>query len=243
MNDSPAEVPAPAGWPPDRGTLDFWVAWIVATIGGAFAGFVVLAVLAVGMAPVMRSIFGTNLDAFLAVCGVIVGLGIGVLQGRVLSGVLGRAVWRQWTVLTIIGVTAALFAVRLASPIIEGLYTGFNRGNGFMALSVVAIAGGAVGGLVLGCVQWLVLRRYVARAAWWILSSMVAIAAGATSGILIVSAQSASDNYADYVPSGVMYTYLACAACIPWPVIAAVTGWTLVELLKRPGKSSVNISA
>ena len=42
----------------------------------------------------------------------------------------------------------------------------------FAYFIAVAIIGGISGGLVLGGLQWLVLRRYVAHAGWWILATI-----------------------------------------------------------------------
>jgi hypothetical protein len=195
---------------------------------------------------------GANFEALLYVFGVITGLGIGGLQGRVLGSVLPPNIWRQWTVVSVAGVTAALIAIRLAWPLIESVYNSLRsvrndnpfvspeERNATIALLAVSLICGAVGGLVLGCVQWLVLRRYVGRAAWWIPGSMAAAAAAAVSTILILWAQSALDTSQGL--RGV-YVFLIGVVCMPWPIIAGITGWMLIQLLKRPGDPDASISS
>ena len=74
------------------------------------------------------------------------------------------------------------------------------------------VAGVAAGGTVLGVLQWLVLRRQVARAGWWVLASTVGwIVGGLVSGI--------TDTAAGWAVLGAVY--------------GAITGSVLVWLLRH----------
>ena len=83
---------------------------------------------------------------------------------------------------------------------------------------VVAVA---AGGTVLGVLQWLVLRRQVARAGWWVLASSVGwVMGGLASGI--------TNTTAGWAVLGIVY--------------GAITGIVLVWLLAA-GTAAVAASA
>jgi hypothetical protein len=244
MNDPAIGPPSPEGRVTGGVPRDLWWLWSGATVGGAIIGLIGTTFLVSGLLFIGPLASGSNLEALLYIFGVITGLGIGGLQGRVLSSMLPRHVWRQWTAVSAAGVTAALIAIRLAWPLLESMYSGLisrgsdnslarpEEGSATIALLAVSLVCGAVGGLVLGCVQWLVLRRYVERAAWWIPGSIAATAVAGVSTILILLAQSA------VMPGqglkGV-YVFAIGVVCLPWPIIAGITGWLLVKLLQRAG--------
>ena len=241
MSDSIVESSTSATLSAQDLASDFWMLWVGATIAAAFISFLVLAILVFAIPGVMGSIFGTSIEELLVLAGVVTGLAIGSLQGRVLRRTFGHRIWWQWIVASVIGLTVALFVVRVTWPLVESVFNNLNRSNSVAALLTVPLLSGALGGFILGCTQWLVLKRYVERASGWILGSAVAIPAGAASGILIVGVVSYSDIYTDYLPSAAMYTYLALAALLPWPIIAGVTGWTLKRLVTRPRKPDLSI--
>ena len=84
---------------------------------------------------------------------------------------------------------------------------------------VVAVA---AGGTVLGLLQWLVLRRQVARAGWWVLASTVGwVVGGFVSGI--------TDAAAGWAVLGAVY--------------GAITGIVLVWLLRRPAAGTAAVAA
>jgi hypothetical protein len=90
----------------------------------------------------------------LAVSGIV----IGVLQWVILQHRIGRS--RHWILASVVGWTIGWLLVFIAVP------TGF----GLLA--------GLVLGVVVGTAQWLVLRREVHWAGWWIIVSTLAWAAG-----------------------------------------------------------------
>jgi hypothetical protein len=90
----------------------------------------------------------------------------------------------------------------------------------------LALLLGAVTGPVLGLGQWLVLRRYVARAGRWIVANAVAWALGMVVIFLGM----------DQVPwwrgglQVVLGVYLVCGAA--GLVVGAIHGWILRDLLR-----------
>ncbi len=91
---------------------------------------------------------------------------LGLTQWLVLRRYISKAGW--WILATTIGGVVALY--------IGSAVTFFTTGILWHGAGLV---GGAVGGAILGLAQWLVLRRHVSQAGWWILASAVALAVGA----------------------------------------------------------------
>jgi len=120
------------------------------------------------------------------------GIAAGLFQWLVLRRRIARAGW--WLPATI-GAGAAVGVVVFVSGLV-------NRDVGWSA-------GVGAGGTMLGLMHWLVLRRQVARAGWWVLASTAGWVAG---GLL-----------------GAVGGWAAIGA-----VYGAITGPVLVWLLRRP---------
>ena len=189
-----------------------WLWWVLAsTVGWAVGGTVGVAL-------------GGELSMGLAVTGYLgVAVGVtmtGALQWLVLRGQVGGAAW--WMVASVVG--AALvgilavvlgWVVGVVGRLVGGAAWGANWGPDWSADPggdvgfVVAVA---AGGTVLGVLQWLVLRRQVARAGWWVLASSVGwVMGGLASGI--------TNTTAGWAVLGIVY--------------GAITGIVLVWLLRR----------
>ncbi|MCA1995588.1 MAG: hypothetical protein LDL41_26595 [Coleofasciculus sp. S288] len=91
---------------------------------------------------------------------------LGITQWLVLRQHIPKAGW--WILATTLGGVVALYLGSAVS---------------FFTTSILwigsGVVGGAVGGAILGLAQWLVLRRHVSQAGWWIAASAVALAVGA----------------------------------------------------------------
>jgi len=74
---------------------------------------------------------------------------------------------------------------------------------------------GALGGAVVGILQWLVLRRQVSRAGWWVLASTVGL------GLSMAVA-------------GAFLDMELVGLLVGGAVLGAVTGGALVWLLRQP---------
>ena len=180
-----------AGW-------NLWFLWIGASAGGMLLGFVG----AFHIGAVIYPIFGNAAtDVAIGIC---MGAGIGAAQWFVLKRYITGATW--WWIPA--GVVAA-FGILVAA------IGGFGIPRGTLAATGVAVAGGAATGVL----QWLILRKRVARAGWWI----PACAASWGSGLLVVNATPFGGG-----DGGAILAFVAGAA-----FLGVITGGVMVWLLKR----------
>lgn len=110
--------------------------------------------------------------------GAVEGAVVGGMQPLVLARVLPRVPRRPWVIATAVG---ALLAWLIGAGVVMSLPENQAFEDSlplFMALGLVL--GGLLGGLLGGC-QWVVLRRHVPGAAWWVLAN----AAGWGLGLLV----------------------------------------------------------
>ncbi|MEM8715054.1 MAG: hypothetical protein AAGE92_04655 [Cyanobacteria bacterium P01_G01_bin.4] len=103
---------------------------------------------------------------------------LGVAQWTVLRRLLPNAWW--WIPLTIIGcglgwVCSGGFMYLTTQLEYEVSWVPHSKLCEHLFMGVVT----AVGGLGIGFIQWLYLKRYVRRAAWWLLGSAIALGVGA----------------------------------------------------------------
>ena len=97
----------------------------------------------------------------------------------------------------------------------------------------VRVVGGLAGmglfGTVLGALHWLVLRRRVARAGWWVLASGVGWVTGAPVGAVLGGGLSAALGWSGSGAIDWALTWAGVGA-----IYGAITGRVLVWLLRRP---------
>ena len=105
---------------------------------------------------------------------------MGLAAGGILAGVLQWLVLRRrvartgWWVLSVIAAVAAVGVLVF--------------GVGLVNVDVGWVLGVGLFGTVAGVLQWLVLRRHVARAGWWVLASTVGwIVGGPTTALVACS--------------------------------------------------------
>ena len=131
--------------------------------------------------------------------------------------VLGWGLGLQWVVATTVSwvLIVLLFGVLSLGA---GVRQAVSETVGF---SVGFAIGGAIAGAVVGLAQWLVLRRQVSQAGWWVLASSLSLA------VLFVVSDALGGND---VTSG-----RAVVAFVVAGVLAgAITGSALVRLLRQP---------
>lgn len=117
----------------------------------------------------------------------------------------GWATWLWW-------VLASTVAWGMAGPV------GVKSGSS-VDIIVAGYLGVALGGIVTGVLQWLVLRRLVARAGWWVLASTVGwLVGGPVFGFM---------SWAVGGPLGGLISWAALGA-----VYGAITGPVLIWLLR-----------
>lgn len=158
-----------------------WLRWTVATALGELVGFSVPTLIGIAAVWALAPLGHLLAD--------ILQVGIMVLAGAAEGAILGWAQWlvlrhafppmrrRAWVLATTGGAVVAWF--------IGGTLGTFANISGFAPAALVA---GAVVlvlvlGTVIGAAQWFVLRRYVARAAWWIPANTLAWSLGLVTGL------------------------------------------------------------
>lgn len=148
--------------------LEFWLRWWLASGLGFFVGGMLAIPIGFGLGEMVQQAIG-DLAGY-SVGGALFGLcwagGLGLAQAAVLASRIERA-WR-WAVASILGgvIGWTLFFTLLGSA------GGFDR----IPESVAGLVAGTSLGLALGLSQWLILRRCVSRAGWWVLASVVGLA-------------------------------------------------------------------
>ena len=177
----------------------FGLRWVLATSVGWVVGF--------AACETLRAI--AEFLAHPPTDGAVIGIFIGIAQWLILKGRIHRAGW--WILATIIGFGLGKAVGDAVAQAVTGAL-GFGLD-------------GAVIGSSLGVAQWLVLRRHVAQASWWMLASSVAWAVG-WSVIRIIDETAGG-------PGGMAYVIGATGAA----AAGAITGATLIWLLRRRSAS------
>ena len=156
----------------------FWMRWVAVTAVGVSASSYAFMYAsdvwnhAVDLTPRVDELVGFSL--LLAV----LGAGVGVMQWLVLRRQLSQAGW--WVLASMAG--AVVVGVGLAADWAYDVVMGDERFS--IARPEPAIAA-TVALASIGPMQWLVLRRQVSRAAWWVLANAVGLGGGYLLGIAI----------------------------------------------------------
>ncbi len=162
---------------------------------------------------------------------------VGTAQWLVLRRPLKSIKWRVWVLATAIGAFVAWTLGMIPSTFI---FTGADTGGASSAqmsdLMVYTLAAvmGFVLGSILGVPQWLVLRRHLPKAGWWVLANALAWMVG----MVVVF------GGINFIPSGgstitiplmlLLFLFVAGAA------VGAVHGLVLIWLLHMRSLSRVN---
>jgi hypothetical protein len=177
----------------ERADWWFWAKWILGTlvggsvglaVGGGLTFLVMNAVVGDSNIPTAAFVMALTIG-IVAGIGAIIGTvaGIGTAQWMVLRERVHRAGW--WVLATavggVVGLAAGGFAGWLVVVGLGGVESGF--AGVIRVLTPALIVGMAVGGAVVGTAQWMVLRKRVRRAGWWVLASAVGMGA---SGVVSV---------------------------------------------------------
>jgi hypothetical protein len=230
----------------NRPGLFLWVRWVFANLLGGTVGYLAGVML---LAPLGgASALGQSILYVLVA--VIVGAVLGLAQWQVLRDHLPTLPRGLWLWATGLGLVVPLMLTGFVGPIMAaaaGVIPGWQQvalqsgsmvatlglANSFTEALAAACGTGAIAGAMLGAVQWVVLRRYVQNAAWWIAASSAGVAisilAGLWIGITIVPAR---DNTA---------VWLVLNMLVGGPGIfilaSMITGAALVGLLHHPSIS------
>ncbi len=189
-------------------SLGLWLLWtLVNTAGFAFGGFAFHFPFGFSSGP-PQSFAPENAVVGFAV-GAVTGVVIGTLQWLVLRRVISGVGW--WVVATLGGV-AVVHAVGDAA-------------TGFVAFWVVALPSG----VVIGILQWLVLRRLGYTARFWVLASIIGWFVGLTLGMALAEFTGLMTLTG---PAGYA-TQHAVVGSVTGAVIGAITGRVLIWLVRQ----------
>ncbi len=101
---------------------------------------------------------------------------------------VGWGFWLWWVLASTVGLAVGMVVRPLAFYVV-GAWLTWGGGievvfalDDVVAYEVAVVLSGALGGTSVGIAQWLVLRRRVARAGWWVLASSVGLAVGMVVG-------------------------------------------------------------
>ena len=184
-----------------------WLQWVLLTTLGWLAATGLTMLLPANLDMLLSS---TALFIFQVLVILALGAGIAAIQWLVLRRYFAGAV--RWIVASSVGM---LIGGMMAFPLkLRDLYVG---PSGFQ---LDELAYGAVFGVLMGSVQWLVVRTWVHHAGWWVLSSAIGWTLGMAVGELLPLNWNSS--YA-----GLVY------GMITEGIPVAATGLTLVILLQN----------
>jgi hypothetical protein len=196
-----------------------WLAWVLA---GVVAGLLALAIAAetppflVGVLPSgdEQNTSGWTVGWAILLAGALAGATFGAIQRLVLRRVLPHL--DGWVWVSTAGFGIAFTAVWALGGGRHGAVAHHALPH---AVDLAGPLGGAIIGVALGTSQWLILRRYLRRAGWWVLFNGVGFAAG-----WLLAAATPVDG----VPAHFVGGSVAGLA------LAAITGAALVWLLEGP---------
>jgi hypothetical protein len=186
----------------------FWLAWVLISILGFSFGALLGANVAYGLFD--REAFDATMGVTL---GLVLGATCGFMQWVVLRERIAETGW--WVLASALG-----FAAFFATP---GA-VGFKENP-----AIAGILGVIVLGLVGGTLQWLILRRHVERAGWWLVATMFGALIGEI-GFPVSIAIGATGNY------GLSVIVLGLIFGAGY---GAITGGALVGLLSQAESSNV----
>lgn len=226
---------------PKLGTADpvFYRRWIIANGWSEAAGLGTTFVLGRALVPWLEHATGTVAVLLGALAAVLLGtllegVLVGVAQQAVLRDRLASLRKRIWVLATAAGAACAWILGMIPSTALalRPQDAAASQVAEPGALVQYALAGvlGLIAGPVLGFAQWIVLRRHVARAAWWLWANAAAWAIGMPLIFLGM----------EYVPwsgppaAALLAIYGVCGTA--GLAVGAIHGRFLVALL-RPGRS------
>ena len=223
-----------------------WSRWVVANAVGEALGLGTTALVGLALFAAYGEATGTLATLAVALAAILAGTAVegvmvGTAQWLVLRRPLPGIAWGVWAGATAAGAGVAWTLGMLPSTLLAlGQEPGEATATEPSALAVYALAFlmGLVLGPILGCAQWLVLRRHLPRAGLWMPAHALAWAFGMVLVFAVVSA--VVDR--GLGPGTIALAILGLAAT--GAVVGGVHGLALVRLLDRlPRPARAQLSA
>jgi len=192
------------------GDFAFWIWWVLATTISLFVGML-LGFTGIGEALVALAVFGIT-------CGGI----IGITQWFVLRPYIKQAYW--WILVTSIGWAVGWIAIDVL----------INRYSDNWPSFIIFIATfGVTLGFILGLMQWMVLKRLVAKSIWWIVGSISTNVVSSAIGFFV--AQMLSKSVKDPMMGNPIFwfSFLAIFASIYAVSTGTLLAWLLGQSKQR----------
>ncbi len=215
---------------PPKSALEITLRWMLATVvAGTLASFIV------------GALFPFTWGTVIVLAGTIWGVSIGVGQMRFLQRYSPGCDWSKWAVFSATGATigSLIFIALYAIPALLISYE--DRSSYRMLLIPYLALLLLIGGLILGVSQWLLMRKYMQKAGWWVLACTLGCSVGGLIGGII-----ATIIYETLIPrnwkAGMLlgsaegfWTFLA--GTIGTSVLGLVTGLAFTWLLRHSSRS------
>jgi len=170
-----------------RWDWNLWFRWVLANAIGEVVGLGTAAVVGVGLAWTIEKTMGAfgslAMAGVMILVGTLEGIVVGIAQWLVLRRPIQNMSWRVWVLATAIGAFVAWTLGMIPSTLMATNTAAAAAAAPPPEMSDVVMYGlaalmGAVLGPILGLPQWLVLRRHVQKAGWWVLANAAAWALG-----------------------------------------------------------------
>ena len=214
---------------------NLWFRWVLANAIGEVVGLGTAAVVGVGLAWTIEKTMGAfgslAMAGVMILVGTLEGIVVGIAQWLVLRRPIQNMSWRVWVLATAIGAFVAWTLGMIPSTLMATNTAAAAAAAPPPEMSDVVMYGlaalmGAVLGPILGLPQWLVLRRHVQKAGWWVLANAAAWALGMP--VVFIGASSAPPGGFGL---GVVVVGIVTGASAG-AVVGAVHGLALVWLLQ-----------
>jgi hypothetical protein len=213
-----------------------WIRWVAANALGEFIGlgltFAIIGALITYLGPAESQLLIMVTFILLVASGAMEATVVGMLQWWAMKPWFPMIKFRSWWMATTIGALVAYVIGYLPSTMMdfgaEASVEVFEPSAGMVLLLAALL--GLVGGAILSFAQWLVLRKQVEGAGWWIPANMLAWAVGMP--IIFHGVDKAMELSSVVQISLVMGGWLLVAGAI----VGAVQGIFLVRIAGEKGK-------
>lgn len=214
---------------------DLWLWWVVATAVGELVGFAVPAIIGPAAAWAMRGMVGTSAAITVVGVAVLAGSGegaiLGFAQGLILRRYIQNMAQWKWVLATAVAAALAWAIGMLPSTLQDVANIDITKVNLIIFISAAVLLG-IVFLLSIGFAQWLVLRRHVGKAGWWILANAIAWPVGVTVPAIGLSLVPDGSPMVVWIIVGIV------SGALMGIVVGAITGTWLVWLLRTHLSSS-----